>query len=222
MGGLSKRKLHLKKARAARKCEQKTRSEANTLPDEIDEEARLELQEAVHWEPPEASIPAAVHWAGVDDGDLEEDDCEVSEAEENEEEDAFAVMMARAKKGGAKAFESTNFKYQRGPELSSRQKKRKRDAAQELDEAAMDSRPLNKGFLVKKSSPEATEKQAETRPNCWISREKMLLDKRKEMMEKLDKKLRSAKTDLIAQNLTRHRAVLAFMRMQSSKKLGKS
>jgi hypothetical protein len=220
MGGLNKRMWHLKKARAARKCEQKKQSEANPLPDEIDEEARLELQEVVHWEPSEASIPAAVHWAGVDDGDLEEDDYEVSEAEEDEEEDAFAVMMARAKKGGAKAFESTNFKYQRGPELSSRQKKRKRDAAQELDEAAMDSRPLNKGFLVK-TSTEATAKP-EPRLNCWISREKMLLDKRKEMMEKLNKKLRSAKTDLIAQNLTRHRAVLAFMRMQSSKKLGKS
>jgi hypothetical protein len=84
----------------------------------------------------------------------------------------------------------------------------------------MDSRPLNKGFLVK-TNPEATAKP-EPKPNCWISREKMLLDKRKEMMEKLDKKLRSAKTDLIAQNLTRHRAVLAFMRIQSSKKLGKS
>jgi hypothetical protein len=221
MGGLNKRQWHLKKARAARKCEQKKGSEANPLQGEIDEEARLELQEVVHWEP--ASIPAAVHWAGVDDGDLEEDDCEVSEAEEDEEEDAFTVMMTRAKKGGAKAFESTNFKYQRGPELSSRQKKRKRDAAQELDEAAMDSRPLNKGFLVKKSSSdlEATGKP-EPRLNCWISREQMLLDKRREMMEKLDKKLRSAKTDLIAQNLTRHRAVLAFMRMQSSKKLGKS
>jgi uncharacterized membrane protein len=47
----------------------------------------------------------------------------------------------------------------------------------------------------------------------------MLLAQRKEAIEDLEKKLRSAKTDLIAQNLTRHRAVLAFLRIQNAKKL---
>jgi ribosomal protein L29 len=47
----------------------------------------------------------------------------------------------------------------------------------------------------------------------------MLLAQRKEAIEDLDKKLRSAKTDLIAQNLTRHRAELAFLRIQNAKKL---
>jgi hypothetical protein len=158
-----KRNRHLKKARAARQCEQKKQCQAilsndKTDQEAIDEEATSEMQEVE----PEASIPAAVHWAGVDDGDSdqEEDDCELTETKE----DAFAMMMRRAKKGGAAAFEATNFKYQRGPELNNKQKKRKRDAAQQLDEAAMDCRPLNKGFLKKSSSSEA--KPPQPKPNC--------------------------------------------------------
>jgi hypothetical protein len=215
-----KRCQHLNKARAlsVAKCKKTESSQ-----DATDKEAcGPEAWEPEAWEP--EAIPAAVHWAGVDDGDSdkEEDDCAFSEAEEDEEDsDAFKVMMRSVKKGGDKAFQSIKFAFQRLPEPSKKTKKRKRDAAQQLEEAAMDCRPLDKGWLLRKGSePEPAVEWAPPKP--WVDGEQMRSEMCKEAIDRLEKKLGSAKTDLIGQNLTRHRAVLAFLKIQRSKQLGET
>ncbi|KAA8905068.1 hypothetical protein FN846DRAFT_919514 [Sphaerosporella brunnea] len=218
----NKRYQHLKRARAlsVSKCK-KTETQ-----DIIDKEAVSELQEVVPWEP--EVIPAAVHWAGVEDGDQEEDDCAISEAEEDEEQDqdTFAMMMRCAEKGSDEAFESVKFPHQRGPKFSKKQQRRKNIAAQQLEEAAMDCRPLDKGWLINskyteaQSEPESEpELDLEPKLECGISREQMELEERNSAIEKLERKLRSAKTDLFGQNLTRHRAVLSFLKIQQGKQL---
>jgi hypothetical protein len=165
-------------------------------------------------------IPADVHWDGISDVESEEEDCEFTEGEDEGEIDAMALMLATVRKEGTRVFDSAKFKYQRGRDLGSRQKKRKRQAAKGLEMAAVDSRPLDMGFLVREAERMGSESEATSSPNCWISREEMLRTQRTEAIRKLEKKLASKKTSLIPQNMVRYQAVLAFMRVQQSKKLG--
>lgn len=52
----------------------------------------------------------------------------------------------------------------------------------------------------------------------WLSREELLRREHNEAIQGLEKKLRSKQ--LVGQNLTRHQAVLAFLRVQASRQLG--
>jgi hypothetical protein len=76
----------------------------------------------------------------------------------------------------------------------------------------MDSRPLNAGWLQSES---ASESQPEA-----LAKQKLATNE--EALQDLDKKLRSKKTKLTGHNLTRHRAVQAFLRYQETKKEGET
>jgi hypothetical protein len=161
----------------------------------VDEEPPNKDMENHSWE----DSPAAVHWE-EDASDDEEEECEysdeecVAEVEEQQEpKDALAVLLRRVEKDPT-VFDCFYFPYQRGPQPSDKTKKRKAQTALELATAAMDSRPLDKGFLV---LPEQwTKKVSPASKDSEPSKEDLLLQSRKEGIKKLEGILRSKKTSL--------------------------
>lgn len=170
----------------------------------------------------ESDLAVHVYWegdAGNSDSESEEE-CEFTEAGDNMEFDenefqevvkmkignAFQKMIASSHEKNA--F-SHHFRYQQGVQPTQRHKQREAKKENDRILAAAKSNPLDKGFLIGTVSKRHCPSKEET----WRQEHRMAL-------EDIEKKLQSKKICLGGQNLNRHRAVLAFLRMQESKKLG--
>ena len=172
-----------------------------------------------------APLPAEVHWEG-DATDDEEDECEYSDDEWEEDwvearqeisqRNAFAAMIQKAKTQRGNVFDQALFPYQRGPEISAKTKKRKATMAMDLELAAMDARPLDQGYLLSNGHPQMQKKAMQ------FSAENCLQEQRKEAIKRMEQLLKSKEISMLPQNLERHRAVLAFLRVQQSRQRGET
>jgi len=121
-----------------------------------------------------------VHWE-EDNSEDEEEECEYTDDEciiEREKEkgdipkrDAFQIMLRKVEKVST-VFDRVSFPYQRGVERSEKTMKRKAEGATDLQLAAMDSRPLNRGFL--QSTGPVNKRRVLPSSSAWISREDLL------------------------------------------------
>ena len=148
------------------------------------------------------------HWEGLSNSE-EESDIEISESEDNIPDggkDAFERLLS-----AAQTSETTKFPYQREPTLSKRQQYRVRAKERDLAQAARThSQPLSRFFSSTLPTPNK-ESAVASEPQDRL---------RREAIEDLEKKLRSKKTRLEGQNLTRHRAVLALLYTTQSRQGG--
>jgi hypothetical protein len=166
-----------------------------------------------------------------EDSDFEEEsDCELTDTEDPKEEpvkinkSAFDTLMGSSRQIGYDAFEDNTaiFNYQRGAEPSIRTQQRRVKNARELEEGAKNTRTLETYF----SRPGG--KQANPvvlgRPTACISSQELRRIERDEAIKSIQKKIHNKKEALAmnAQNLMRHEAVLAFLHIQKSKKLGET
>jgi len=205
MAGITKKARQLRnnarKARAAKRAQalQSTNAIDPSLavPQHLIERVGDDSEEG-SWFPGQQPAPAAVHWDECWDSESEEseEECEFTDGEENDseelefDENAFQKLLAEAKNIGAS--EGPNLCYQRGQHASVRAQFRAQKRAHELQLAAMDSRPLDAGWLQKAPTSQAP------------SPVKQKLAPNEEVLQDLDKKLRSKKTKLTGHNLTRH------------------
>ena len=152
------------------------------------------------------------HWEGLFESE-EESEVEISEPEDNiskEAQNAFEELL-----NAKTSTDTTNFLYQRASSLSKRQQIRYRNAQRELQQAARtQSQPIS-NFFSSTSSPGT----GSTNP---ISTAETQQEERQEAIKDLEKKLRSKKTALGVQNLTRHRAVLALLYTTQARKEGET
>ena len=155
------------------------------------------------------------HWEGLSDSE-DESDIEMSEPEDNisdKGQDIFERLLRAAKTEWSQGVDTTTkFLYQRDPTtLSERQKRRIRTSERDLAHAAKTySQPLSPFFSI--TSPTPIKVSGSTGELPYQLRRKAIDD--------LEKKLRSKKTVLEGQNLTRHRAVLALLYMTQSRQTG--
>ena len=147
------------------------------------------------------------HWEGIS-SDEEESEIEMSEPEDNilgQEQNTFEILLNAEKEG-----HSANFLYQRGSELSDRQQRRIRAAEKDLFKASQaHSQPITKFF-----APTTPTLNNSPKPDSHQLRQAAIHD--------LQQKLKSKKSMLEGQNLTRHRAVLQLLNITQMKKDGET
>jgi len=234
MPPVRKQHRHMKKARGERKA---CRKSELLVPDNAkDLEGESVLGDtAVFWR----EVPASVYWEGLSDGEEEEEDeCKFTEGEEDAEPegDALAYLMATAENRGDALYDDIKVRYQRCAELSKKQKRRKQKEQRELKLAALGSRTLDDGFLIRPTAlnldpaiiSEAEHYSVSTSGEGSagqneVSRQEISEAQRTNAMILLEKKLRSKKTaDVLPQNIIRHQAVLCLFKVQNGRKLGET
>lgn len=195
MGHLNKRARHLRDARIAKKAKIE-----GTSSQETDRDLTTNILHEAHWE-------------GLSDSE-EESDVEISESEDNisdEGKEAFEKLLSAARKEWSQNIDATKIRYQRGTTLCERQQRRVRAEGRNLAHAAKThSQPLSRFFSIASPTPNEVSASA-SELQCQL---------RGEAIKDLEKKLRSKKTVLEGQNLTRHRAVLALLYMTQSRRDG--
>lgn len=210
-----KRARQLKAARCSKKQRHEVDLEEPTqqLIDRLDDES-----EEGSWTIMQRAPAAEAHWEGYADGgnegaeekEEEEEECEFTEAEEDKElnESAFNQIMTPR---DSTVFDKIQIKYQRGSQVSKRTSQRNAKRIQELYTAATGCIPLTSGFLISNSEKTNTAQsiQHSLEEKEIVSYQKALID--------LEKKLKSKRVSVIGQNLTRHHAVLAFLKLQQSR-----
>lgn len=159
------------------------------------------------------------------------DDVEMTDNDEAEFDiDAFTMLMKAGK--FLDNFAVHKVSYSRGPQHSKRHKRRNAQKHRELAASAHGSRPLTAaGFFTQKSTPlipspsdGLDSSPSDLNPNLdnisssdvisYISPETHIQTQRSKAIQNLEGKIRSKKTNLHGQNLTRHRAVLNFLKLQ--------
>ena len=142
------------------------------------------------------------YWEGLSES--EESDVDISEPEDNISEKGKNSFERLSNAN----LSTTKFPYQRGLTLSTRQQRRTRATQRDLQHAATThSQPLSQFF-----SPTSSASSEESTPTV-----KSQAQLRQEAIKDLEKKLRSKKTTLTGQNLTRHQAVLTLLYTRSRK-----
>jgi hypothetical protein len=196
MGHLNKRARHLRDAREAKR--QRILEEAD----------KCLLTDILH-----DDILHEAHWEGLSDSE-DESDVEISEPEDNisdEGNENFEILLGAAKLEWSPTVDATKFSYQRGSTLCKRQQRRVRAIERDLADAAKThSQPLSQFFSATSPTPN----------EVLVSASEPQYQLRREAIEDLEKKLRSKKTVLEGQNLTRYRAVLALLYMTQSRQDG--
>ncbi|RPA71955.1 hypothetical protein BJ508DRAFT_245125 [Ascobolus immersus RN42] len=195
---------------------------------------------------------AIVHWdVGADeDGEEDESDLETSEAEDMDPEDApgtvedaFARMLQAA--SNSEVFRNAHFPYQRGVELSERQKRRIRKRQREDLEERESDKPVNKAikaFFTTAPSRPASEDSAQNTASASApqppsqgtgisnSGESSQLPSQpqapprksefplslEDAIARIEVKMKQKKDVLEGQNLLRHRAVCVFMHLRAN------
>lgn len=224
MPPVRKQYRHMKKARGERKACQKSELLLPNSTEDLEGVNTLSDTTGL-WR----AVPASVHWEGLSDGEEEEDECEFTEEEEDAEpgEDVLAHLMATAENLGDSLYDNIKVKYQRGAELSRKQKRRKQKEQRELKLAAVGSRTLDDGFLIRSTVTDpdvgTSASTSGSTEQDEVSRQELPeVIQRADAMGLLEKKLRSKKTvDMLPQNIIRHQAVL-FFKVQNRRKLGET
>ncbi|KAA8913091.1 hypothetical protein FN846DRAFT_886778 [Sphaerosporella brunnea] len=161
-----------------------------------------------------------------DNSDSEdEEDCEITDNEEEPVEvdtSALEILMVSSRQIGYDAFEdnTTTFHYQRSTEPSIGTLQRQVKNLRELQEAAKNTRTLETYF----QRPAGKQANPVTfgRATPCMSTEERQRNERDAAIKSIKKKIESKKMGMNGQNLMRHQAVLAFLQIQKSKKLGET
>ncbi|RPB11555.1 hypothetical protein P167DRAFT_575298 [Morchella conica CCBAS932] len=143
--------------------------------------------------------------AGSEENEESEEECEYTDGEQDIINDnVFDLLLESSKGSGAS---SVKLRYQRGPTTSERTLYSNNKRLKQLSDSAKGCKPLTNGFLSTVSG---------SLPIRPISEKEKWLKENRLAIHNLQKKLRSIKQTegIIPQNLTRHRAILAYMNMQ--------
>lgn len=203
--------------RAMRVAKKRKMEEEQLLPEallaRVDDESEVGI-----WDPSTTALLSGVG-GGWDSGSEEEEDCEISDAEEeveNMNRSLFEKLLAsdeRYREGATSVIQQFNGKYQRGAEPSRRTLQRRVANQKELEQAASRSAKITTFFpSTTTSTTIATE----------LTPEEITALERKTAITYLDKKIHSKKQTMNRQNMMRHQAVLAFLRLQEQRKPGES
>ncbi|KAF8543086.1 hypothetical protein BDD12DRAFT_933621 [Trichophaea hybrida] len=217
----NKRARQLRAARTIKKQRIDDRNTGVELPNELVARIDKETEEEL-WSPGQVVVPAEVHWDNnfEDEAEQEEDECELTDIEEEEAEDdevspmdtdAFEALLDGSKKTGV--FDEVYFRYQRGVEPSERTVYRQKKNQLELRLGAQHTRTIESYF----KNPSTI-----GRPDAYFSSDELHMQDRQLAIKALEKKLQSKKTILNSQTLMRHQAVLAFLRIQDGKQIGET
>ena len=186
----NKRMQHLRALRAAQKLKREAlaKEEEEYLPKEL--VARVDVVE----EEPEKENDSDLD---SDLEDLDEEDCEITDSEEQEPVQvnisALGTLIASSQKHGA--FDSTTFVYQRGPEPSKKTQLRKSQRERELRKTAENAPTLRTFFSAVSGQPAIP--QAVSPTPCLSANG----CKQQEFSAALEKKLASKKEGQLAMNI---------------------